>query len=247
MCKMSHYKRFIFFMSSENLLPIRNCLLNLHQNASKNALKLIEEAFLPPKPKRPVSPFILYVKQIHHHFTEEEPNIKYSDVLKKASKRWAVLNPIEKEHFQKQYSEKYEAYTKKLQEYNNSITKEQKQLWEEKKKEYEQTSIGINNKRMHEIFGKPKKPSNAYLSYVMSKKSEKDPNISFKNWMKCMAIRWKELSNEEKEPYVDQAIHLLAQYKIDLEKWEMEMIRSGHPDIVRAKTLMKYNLARGEQ
>lgn len=62
-----------------------------------------------------------------------------------------------------------------------------------------------------------------------------------------MALRWKELSNEEKEPYVDQAVHLLARYKIDLEKWEMEMIQSGHPDVVRAKTLMKYNLVRKEQ
>lgn len=108
----------------------------------------MEKAFFPPKPKRPVSPFVLYVKQVQNHFTEEEPNIRYSEILKKASKRWAVLDPVEKEHFQKQYNENYEAYTKELQEYNNSITEEQKQLWEEKKKECKQTDTGINNKRV---------------------------------------------------------------------------------------------------
>lgn len=58
--------------------------------------------------------------------------------MKKASKGWAELNPIEKENFRKQYIKNYEIYTKELKEYNNSLTNEQKELSGKKKKEYEQ-------------------------------------------------------------------------------------------------------------
>lgn len=58
--------------------------------------------------------------------------------MKKASKGWAELDPIEKENFRKQYVKNYEIYTKELKKYNNSLTNEQKELSEKKKKEYEQ-------------------------------------------------------------------------------------------------------------
>lgn len=243
---MMCYGKFIYFTRSETLLCTRNCLLNVSQNASKNVLKYIKETILPSKPKKPISPFLLYVKDISFKIKEEEPGTKYSEILKKASKGWAELNPIEKENFTKQYIKNYEIYTKELKEYNNSLTNEQKQLWEEKKKEYEKSNKEINNKQKNKILGKPKKPPNTYLLYILSKKNEKDPNISFKDWLKSMSISWKKLSNMEKEPYVIKTMKLLSQYKEDLEKWEMKMIHSGHSDVVRLQTLMKYNLHKNE-
>lgn len=68
--------------------------------------------------------------------------------MKKASRGWAELNPVEKENFTKEYIKNYEIYTKQLKEYNNSITDEQKQLWEEKKKEYENSNKKINSKQV---------------------------------------------------------------------------------------------------
>lgn len=61
-----------------------------------------------------------------------------------------------------------------------------------------------------------------------------------------MSISWSKLSNVEKEPYISKTMQLLSQYKEDLEKWEMEMINSGHSDVVRFKTLMKYNIHKNE-
>lgn len=55
-----------------------------------------------------------------------------------------------------------------------------------------------------------------------------------------MSTNWKELSEAEKESYITEATQLMTQYHKDLEKWEMEMIQSGHPDVVRSKILMKY-------
>lgn len=126
----------------------RNCLLNFYQNISKGVLKYIKETIIPSKPKKPISPFLLYVKDISLKIKQEKPDTKYSEILKKASRGWAELNPVEKENFTKEYIKNYEIYTKQLKEYNNSITDEQKQLWEEKKKEYENSNKKINSKQV---------------------------------------------------------------------------------------------------
>ncbi|KOX67680.1 Transcription factor A, mitochondrial [Melipona quadrifasciata] len=130
-----------------------------------------------------------------------------------------------------------------MREYENSLTEEQKQLWEQKKKEYTQ----VNNKKKYEVLGKPKKPSNAYLSYLSSKRKDKNPDMHVKDWVRSMTVNWNTLSDEEKEPYLTEAMQLNAQYQKDLEKWEMQMIRSGNSDLVRSKTLLKYKDANREE
>lgn len=61
-----------------------------------------------------------------------------------------------------------------------------------------------------------------------------------------MSISWKELSEAEKESYITEATQLQTQYYKDLEKWEMEMIQSGHIDVVRSKILTKYKNTKKE-
>lgn len=61
-----------------------------------------------------------------------------------------------------------------------------------------------------------------------------------------MSISWKELSEAEKESYITEATQLQTQYYKDLEKWEMEMIQSGHTDVVRSKILTKYKNTKKE-
>ncbi|XP_033175403.1 transcription factor A, mitochondrial [Bombus impatiens] len=232
---MVYFGRFIFLMRSDNLLRTRNCLLNLYQNASKSTLNQLKDTILPPKPKKPESPFLLYVKHIKSRFLKETPNMKYSMMLKRASKEWTELDFTEKECFIDQYNTNFEVYKNELKEYNDSITDEQRQLWKKKKKEYEK-----KNNDKHEMLGKPKKPPNAYFCYILSKKNNKDPDIAGQEWLKLLAISWSELSEAEKESYFTEATQLQTQYQKDLEKWEMEMIQSGHTDVVRCKMLTKY-------
>lgn len=122
----------------------RNCLLNLYQNASKSA----KDTILPPKPKKPESPFLLYVKHVKPRFLEETPNMKYAQILKSASSKWAELDLTNRKYFINQYYKNREVYIDKLKEYYNSITDEQKQLWEGKEKEYKRNNNEVNNKRV---------------------------------------------------------------------------------------------------
>ncbi|CAK9810516.1 Transcription factor A, mitochondrial [Anthophora plagiata] len=243
---MAGFGRYIFFLYSENMLYTRSCSLNFHQNISKNTLKSIKETVFPPRPKKPEACFLLYIKSVKSKFIQENPHIKYCDIIKRASKEWAELDPIEKQSYQMQYSKNYEIYMQQLKEYNDSITSEQKQLWEEKLNEYKQNNKLINNKQKSKTFGKPKKPSGAFLLYLSLKKNERDPSIPFKTWMTSITKTWNTLSDTEKEVYRKQAAQLMEQYSKDLEEWETKMIHLGHPDIVRIKTVKKYEHVKSE-
>lgn len=173
--------------------------------------------------------------------------MKYTQLLKTASKEWAELDSTKKEYFLNQYYTNREVYMNKLKEYYNSITDEQRQLWKEKKNEYIRNNSEINNKRKYEMLGKPKKPPNAYFCYLTSKRNDRDPNITNKEWIKLLTTSWKELSDAEKQSYITEATQLQTQYYEDLEKWEMEMINYGHSDVVRPKILTKYKNTKEEK
>lgn len=222
----------------------RSYLLSFHQNASKTTLKALKESIFPPKPKKPETAFLLFLKQVRPKYLGENPHMKSAEVVKKASQDWAKLNPFEKETFQKEYVKKYELYTEELREYNNSISDEQKQQWEEKKQVHIEKSKHEKVKRKREVFGKPKKPPSAFVYYLQFKKSERDADKPFPEWIKATTSAWNELSEAEKEPFFAQATQRMTEYKKDLDEWEMKMMNSGHPDIVRHKTLMKYKQAK---
>ncbi|CAD1474734.1 unnamed protein product, partial [Heterotrigona itama] len=230
---------FLFFA----IQCFRNHLLSFHQNITKHALKRLKATIFPPKPKKPESPFLLYVRHVKPQFIKEEPDMKYSEILQRASNEWAKLDFVEKQNFRVEFDKNYKIYTEKLREYDDSVTEEQKQLWKQKKKEYEKADI----KKKYEVLGKPKKPLNAYLFYLWSKRKDKDPDIPTQDWIKSVSVSWKALSDEEKEPYITEAMQHNAQYSKDLKKWEMEMIRSGNFDIVRNKTLLEYKNANFEE
>ncbi|KAF3422826.1 hypothetical protein E2986_09658 [Frieseomelitta varia] len=192
---MMYSGRFLFFVRSEGLLCARSHLLSFHQNISKHMLKRLKETIFPLRPKKPVPPFLMYIRQVKPRFAEESPGIKYTEILQRAASEWSKLDVAEKENFVNEYNKSYKIYMEKLREYKNSLTEEQKQLWEQKKKEYEQ----VNSK---------------------------------KDWIKSMTENWNKLPDKEKEPYFTEAMQLKAQYHKDLEKWEMEMIRSGNSDIL---------------
>lgn len=189
----------------------------------------------------------MYIKESRPKFLKQDPSLKQTEIVRKASKAWAELDPVEKESFQMEYNKNHEAYVQEMERYNNSITDEQRQLWEEKKKEHS-TSVKVSDtKRKSEAFGKPKRPSSAFLTYLAEKKNEKDANTPFSEWVKSVTKSWNEMSNTEKKSYVDRATESMVQYRKQLDEWETKMINLGHTDIVRQKTLTKQKSVKSEQ
>lgn len=117
----------------------RSYLLNVYQNAPRNALKYLHESAFPPKPKKPQTAFLLYLNHVRSKFIQENPSIRAPEIVKKASEKWAELDPMEKEDFRKQYNQNYEVYVQELKAYNDSLTDEQKQLIQKNKEKSKET------------------------------------------------------------------------------------------------------------
>lgn len=57
--------------------------------------------------------------------------------------------------------------------------------------------------------------------------------------MNNVSKEWKNLTKEAKEKYVAEATHLLEKYKIDLKKWEQDMIQAGHHNLLKSNIKSK--------
>lgn len=84
-----------------------------------------------------------------------------------------------------------------------------------------------------EELGKPRKPQNGYVLFVkeMSMKSSGPFHL------KDTAQQWRNMSNTEKNVYIEKAKILNENYKRQLSLWEDKMRVAGRTDLLRRNTL----------
>lgn len=73
---------------------------------------------------------------------------------------------------------------------------------------------------------KPKKAKNAFMLFTAANREQvktDNPDIKPTDISKKMGEMWADLSDEDKEPYVEEAEKLKAEYLEKKEKWEDEM------------------------
>lgn len=80
---------------------------------------------------------------------QENPDLKTTQIIKKASKEWAQLEPAQKEYFKNEYICKYQTYLQQLKEFEDSLTTEEKQILQQRMKEYQQSSKQNERKRVN--------------------------------------------------------------------------------------------------
>ncbi|XP_043254502.1 transcription factor A, mitochondrial [Colletes gigas] len=234
---MARFGRLIHSIEIGNFLSTRNYLLSCNRNLSKNVLKCSQEDTIPIKPKKPESPFLLYIRSIKPKFMGKDDTVPYKEFLPVAAKEWANLNPNEKEFFKRQYKTNYEIYVQELKEYEHSLTTEQKQLLVNQKIKEKNHKTKLENKQKQETFGKPKRPLNAFMLYIASRKHEKTSDITYTQWVSLLTKHWHNMTDVEKESYFIEAKQLKTKHIEDLQNWESDMLDLGHTDIVRRKTL----------
>ncbi|XP_076278163.1 mitochondrial transcription factor A [Lasioglossum baleicum] len=230
---MAGFGRYILSADSRSFLSRRSCLLKISQNIRQNTTTQPEKIEIPPKPKRPQPTFLLYLQTIRPKLIEANPDIKVTEIIHKASKEWNNMDQTVKDGFKNQYSQNYKQYLQNLKEYQESLTDKQKEFLEKQKKKAKDKAVATNIKQKMDLFQKPKRPQNAFLLFLESKRKIEQPRDKLKDWV-CDATKiWKTLPTEQKEHYFGQASKLMVDYKEELVKWEQNMVNLGHPDIIR--------------
>ena len=87
---------------------------------------LEEKLGLPPRPKKPLTPFFRYLSENRTKLQSSNPQLKPTDVVKLCAKQYESIDPAVKTKYQDQYLKDQEEYIRKRTVYDNKLTDQQK-------------------------------------------------------------------------------------------------------------------------
>ncbi|PNF23876.1 hypothetical protein B7P43_G13727 [Cryptotermes secundus] len=221
----------------------RNILLNRHTSSlyQQNAglKKSVEEKLgLPPKPKKPLTPYFRFMAQIRPAIVQKNPQAKLTDIAKLAGTEWGKADSSVREQLQAEYKREMVDYMAAQVKYNQKLTDEQHEEIKKAKIEIAELKERRLLKKKKKELGKPKRPLSAFLLFMTEKKDERGTQ-SFKDWQIQMQNEWEKLYEEQKSAYMARSRKLFEEYKREIQIWEEKMIRLGHIDVVRNEALIQ--------
>ncbi|RNA05876.1 transcription factor mitochondrial, partial [Brachionus plicatilis] len=80
----------------------------------------------------------------------------------------------------------------------------------------------------------PKRPSGAFFLYC---ETLNRGEANSKEFVRDAADKWKKMSEQDRQKFVDQANELMQQYKRDYSEWESKMVEKGKNNLIRKKSV----------
>ncbi|KAJ9578559.1 hypothetical protein L9F63_005209 [Diploptera punctata] len=209
----------------------------LQQNASlKQGIE--EKLGLPPRPKKPLTPYFRYMVEMRPILNQKNPQMKVTDVVKIIAKEWQTVDEKVHEQLKEEYKKDMEKYAVAIQKYESLLTNEQKEDIKNAKLENKETKEKRKLKKKKMELGKPKRPNSPFLAFLTESK-DKRGNMDYADWQKQIAMEWENLPEDTKLPYIEKYKKAMTAYKHEIQIWEEKMIRLGNIDIVRNEALIE--------
>lgn len=207
-------------------------------NTPSAGLKTLEEQVgLPPRPKKPLTPYFRFMVDMRSKMLAEEPTIKTIEAVRSISRKWKTVDPNLKQRLEEEYKKEKQIYVEKRARYDAKITdyhrSEMKKLKDEKAKVKERKQL---RQRVKDL-GRPKRPASAFLRYINQQRIINPylPPVTYREWYQTCIDRWGKLSPNEKEEFFKEAAVEFEKYRKDITMWEEKMVRLGNVDVVRVK------------
>ncbi|XP_044739445.1 high mobility group B protein 13 [Chrysoperla carnea] len=199
----------------------------------KNLSKSIEEKVgLPPRPKRPLTPYFRFMKQVRSNVVQENPKATAIDITKLIAQKWEKVDIKEKLKFEEEYKKDQEKYIEEKLKYDSKLTAEDRQKLTNVRREIDSKRKRKAKRNKCKEFKKPKKNPSAFVLWMLEQYPERGSE-PFRTFQLRVAQQWKSMSDSERKPYADRAKEMNEKYKEELTQWEEKMIRLGNIDIVR--------------
>ncbi|XP_072961753.1 high mobility group B protein 6-like [Typha angustifolia] len=207
----------------------------------------------PLKPKQPMSAFFLFSKERRTTLLKESNNIL--EIAKIAGEEWKNMTEEQKAHYEEIAKEQKEEYARQMEVYKQkkleeaaTVEKEeeeQKKVMKQealqllKKKEkteniIKKTKENRQKKKQKEEQNvdpnKPKKPASSF--FLFSKEARKQlaeerSGICNSTLNALISVKWKELSDTEKQIWNDKAAQSMAAYKREMEEYNKTVSMSN--------------------
>ena len=197
-------------------------LTNVTKNTHSKKLKD------PLAPKGKKSSYIIFCTENRQRIKDSNSEINAKEILKALATEWNGLSDKKREKYKKKADDDAERYALEMSNYQPSeefLAKQVAKGGSSKKKNKKERKEG------------PKKACSAYIFFCTSNRSAiktENPDMKGKDITSELGTRWNNLTNEEKEPYQNQANDDKIRYTKEKEAWDLE-----HPDSSKKKDKSK--------
>ncbi|XP_077062138.1 transcription factor A, mitochondrial [Siphateles boraxobius] len=185
-------------------------------------------------PKRPLTGYMTYVKEMQPTFSRQNPGLKNVDIIRKLAEKWRMLTPEQKQPFQDSSLVSREQYKLALETYKAQLTPAQTAAIAEEKRQRVAKRKAIRKKKELNSLGKPKRPRSAF-NIFMAEHFEEAKGTTMQAKLKSLRDDWMRFNITQKHMYTQLAEDDKVRYKNEIKSWEEHMIESGREDLVRRK------------
>uniref|UniRef100_A0A1L8DHZ4 Putative transcription factor a mitochondrial isoform x2 n=1 Tax=Nyssomyia neivai TaxID=330878 RepID=A0A1L8DHZ4_9DIPT len=219
------------------LLSAKTCSIPLNQNVASKSPE--ERVGLPPKPKRPLTPYFRYMQEVRPKVEAENSQLPMVDLIKKIGKQWGAMDDVRKKKYQEEYKKEQVVYHQKMAQYEGKLTDEQKENIQMMKESIAEGKEKRAFRKKLKDLGKPKRPKSAFVYYLLDENKKKPHgDVPYMECVTQTAKKWTGLSDKAKEVYFHTSAAEKKKYEEDMAKWEKQMIKQGHLDVVRQEALI---------
>ena len=192
---------------------------------------------LPEKPKRPPSPWILFLSERRNQLKHqpEYEDLTLMEMTKKISEEWRSFDELDTIPYREKYNELLSSYKRRMEEYKTSLTPEEKRVLRSIKSDRKQDMRAFEKE-----FPKPKYPGNGYILFMKSclKESPRSEDEDMKDWIRECAQRWQNLEEKTKLQLNEQASPLMRKYREEMKEWKDKYEVLKHSlTVIRASTM----------
>lgn len=190
---------------------------------------------LPPVPRKPLSSYVIFFKENFSQVRDIHPNLKMTDVARLVAANWAKIDQTFKDEKMVGYKEQLKKYYEAKEAYLAALSPSQLISINEANDLLKLRRSDLRIKIAQREHGIPKRPGTSFGMFlkdqVKIKNIKASPEIT-----KLLAKEWKLLDSESKKHYSEQYKQGLADYAVNISKWEEEMIRQGKEYLVRPQS-----------
>ncbi|WAQ97258.1 TFAM-like protein [Mya arenaria] len=133
-------------------------------------------------------------------------------------------------------------YQEQIKAWKNSLSKEEITILEKQNQEKAKQKKKRKIKKLLKENEKPKRPAAPFFIFYKEHLPQKGEGIDgYRQAVADASEQWKGMSESQKKVYYDQAAKLFEDYQHQMHVWETQMLKEGKHELVRAKTLEKFN------
>ncbi|XP_072485014.1 transcription factor A, mitochondrial isoform X2 [Notamacropus eugenii] len=198
--------------------------------------RFMKDCTLSNAPKKPWSSYIRFTMEQRPMLTQQNPNLKSTEIIKKLAEAWRELPESQKKVYEDATKAALQVYKEEAAKYMAELSPNQKKILKEEKRRRKIRKEVIKKKRELTFFGKPKKPRSGYNIFI-SEHFKEAKGISSQQMMKLLNEEWKSLSSSRKQVYVQLAQDDKIRYVNEMKSWEEKMLEIGREDLLRFRKL----------